>query len=895
MISSGLKDPHIRVLVVKEIIVLIFFFSLSILFTREILFAAGTIGHNWDWYIPPLNDYMVNGISLSISTWSEHSFGFPRFLGQNVIYSLVFLLGHIGINGEVLSRFVLVLFPTFSAYGAYRLFLSFKIKDDRRVYFAAIIVGLFYGYSAVSFYWLLGGSLGAMMAGVLIPPTLIACHQTINSLGKRRGVKDLFSSRPFLSLNLLLALISIASVAHAIICCVIVIFSILSFGKNKSASIKATVTTLLASILAVSSSIIPPIWYTSNYPEFVSEIAFKISNPQQYFIYAPQEFLSLFFSSFFARDMYLRSVPSDLGSYFVITTVSLVILVLGFSFFNRTNRKDWFGHPLFWLGLFLTFLSLSLGDKILGEAAHFIYSNQISIFLRSFVYYQTIGSLAFAILIGFILERKMSTSRKSLRYLPLVFLAITVPSFFMPWYSGDLGRENRRLDFDGTLDNFVVQDDYIDAMMKLERDQDSFSILAIPMTFSPYYQPTSYQRSTQPAMDNRYVGAEPSLLNSNHGIIVNAQDLVLLLPESRERIDAISRQVQFHVQDGDAFTELLGSNNIKYILISKDTQPELNPFGYDALRMREAILDTGKFEEIVNGPSISLLKINSDLKPRVHFVDSSDSQRIIVDDAQNAFWSATNNDMILSEDFANRRSGQQSLAVYVENSQQAAIYHYYQTPLDISRYSHITIDLYSKGMKPVILKIEEREKGYFFKSLNSTSEWNTLTIPLAEFKRIGSPDLAKIDNIQIEILSDRTDLHVDRLYLSSAAGDELPIIKTTQHSTDRYTVKLSSDAAFNTIILQQSYHPSWILYEGDVGWFEALFKEPYKALHAKLGHTNAWVLDDIDQPRTFTILYYHQSIYNLSLLIVAVFLLILFLLYVLAKKTDNNLKTRTNL
>ena len=80
----------------------------------------------------------------------------------------------------------------------------------------------------------------------------------------------------------------------------------------------------------------------------------------------------------------------------------------------------------------------------------------------------------------------------------------------------------------------------------------------------------------------------------------------------------------------------------------------------------------------------------------------------------------------------------------------------------------------------------------------------------------------------------------------------------------KYVINITDYGNYSYLILNKRYDPNWQIYEGEVNWFEALFRPPLKVNHYSIeGMANAWMIEKVEA-KQLTIYYTLQSYHILG-------------------------------
>lgn len=558
-----------RSLLFSDVVPFTIYLLLAVFFLRTLLFTSGTLGHNWDWVIPPLPAYLQSGAQTVLSSWSENLLGYPAYIGRVPEYVPFLALGYLGLDGELVSKLILLIPTPISCYFGYR--LAKKILRRTSFDIPSFLSGLLFGFSGASFNLLLAGSLPVLFGFALAPVCISA---TIDLVGDLNNSERL----PYFALLktiFVFSLMSMTSTPNFVLACgfsLLYLFFAFLFGRIHKIKIlgKSIALFILSVFLSSFFVVIPMVFYAGVAGSIQTPQG--ISNPQNILSLGSSPFMTYLDSGFYARDMYARSVSAPHFPLFLFCASCLVlvaVLPLLKHFGSSKSREQ----ILFWVSVYTISVGFAAGDAIIGFVIQFLYNIPIFLFLRSLSYYLTYVGLGLAVAVGLCLNILLTNkeTRRKLVYLSL--FSILIIAYLLPWFNGDLGRSVRATDYDGTIDNFRVATDYDTAFSILAQDNDSFNILAIPMSFCLYYFPTEYQRSSQSAMPDRYVGAEPTLINSKHGVITGDVEAVYTLSDQTAQAITALKQIVYT-------TEFATFKPLNSVLIAENNQTSFWSIGF---------------------------------------------------------------------------------------------------------------------------------------------------------------------------------------------------------------------------------------------------------------------------------------------------------------------------
>ncbi len=840
------------------------YLAISLVFLRVYLLSAGTIGHNWDWTIPPGTSYMGSGAAASFSTWSDHDLGFPRFIGQSPPYTAILLLGALGIPGDVLTKLVLWLSPVASAVSAnWYLRVHAKRLNRGTGPLAHLLGGLFYGFSGVEFYWLLGGAPSGLLGNALLPAVLGSWE--VRTWSKDRGES---SRLPFMAFSALLASLTLISLPHFASAVGALVLMILLERTGWWREIKTLAKALLLSLPGLLSALLPTAFYYLAAPV---ERANGLSPyaPTVNLSYAPNGPLAFVFAGFYGRDMYFRSVPAPFAILFLLGSFGLFGWTVWRSVHPQTSDPREKRTAWVLAFTYLLFTGLSAGTNIFGPLMYALYALPLLAILRSTIYYESVAATAFTGLLPGQLRPSCGHRR-----LVLLLTIVLLLAYLLPWYTGDLGLSQRNTDADGTLDQYVNAPDYQAALSTLDSDPGVFNILVLPMDFAPYFLPTVDQRTSSPGNGPGYVGGEPSLLASAHGVLTYNPSLPLM-PSS----EAILRDLVSGIYGGTlpatSFARVMSFFDVKYVLLFKDRNDPWTSPPWNLTVVAEYLSTLPDYNRVVDGPSVTMYEVRAqDFGPRVYVAHrvaplSVPSFATLVGDNGTTFWTAAGQGISLSMDFGDFLEGNSSLVVQLANSSGSEIRHVFSPALNFTGFDFVSSALKSSvGAYSVHLKFQSGTAGFFsFNYALSGSGWGWLTQDLSNFTTTGRPSWSNITLVDIAFpAGGNATLHINDLRLgrrllsvlrdtgvSASRGDAIlspvdaienviPVCNSkvqqlSRFSNTDYHLQVQSPCPF-LLVLEESFHSLWDLR----AWNEN--GTPVSALHLIAnGFGNGWFVN----------------------------------------------------
>lgn len=137
-----------------------------------LLLTPGTIGHHWDWLIPSDPAELRRFALTDGSAWQDYDFGsYVTYRYATVLTSLLFgLPGYVGLNGEFVTKSLVVLSVFVSAIGMRYLLLSLtRGEAGVRDGMLATLGGLLYALAPYAYNQIVAGDQSALIADALSP------------------------------------------------------------------------------------------------------------------------------------------------------------------------------------------------------------------------------------------------------------------------------------------------------------------------------------------------------------------------------------------------------------------------------------------------------------------------------------------------------------------------------------------------------------------------------------------------------------------------------------------------------------------------------------------------------------------------------------------------------
>ncbi len=361
-----------------------FFLYLFLVFfaTRNLLLTPGTVGHNWDWLIPPRVDYLQHLFSLSFSTWQNSNLGESRLFQLPSLPFMTFFLSPslFGLDGDFVSKFLIISTMVLSGMG---MFLF--VESLTGFFFASFLAGFFYAFSPFLFADLIGGAATQFFAYALLP-WLFFFFRKLNQ-NKEKYFLWFFCSVVVLSLlTISLQVFVLASV---------VLLAYLVIQPQKLTYFKNLLFLYLAYFFLNLYWIIPTVSELFSLKETVfSESFFNIAQIKA----NVPSLWEIFVATGYWRPLFLDAIRPEIINFWLGLTYLSVVFIFATNFFLQKSKE-----AFFWLFLLLiSFIFATGGKEPMGDQVLWLYMHfPLMALFRSPQHLLVVPIFAFAILLGF--------------------------------------------------------------------------------------------------------------------------------------------------------------------------------------------------------------------------------------------------------------------------------------------------------------------------------------------------------------------------------------------------------------------------------------------------------------------------------------------------------------
>jgi len=566
----------------RSILTFVGFFLLSFFSLREIILEPGTVGHHWDWSIPPSSQYFAQMLNQSTHVWSSQFLGFPFNYGVSVLPTLAVLgsLGTLGFSGEIVSKGLLLIVITVSGYGMHELVL--ELVRDRLIpgssptsqfasYPASLVSGYFYAFSPFLFNEIVGGAYTQFLSYAIAPLVIGAFLRCCTG---RTSWKS--SATAALSLSAL-------SMSLQYLFLVLVLFLAIAFAtRMKGFAAFARVLSIWAPLNMYW--ILPLIFSFDSLQAQIASQSSTQSVLQNLTVHTPN-LLQAIVGTGYWTDFFSATIPAWFYSEWFMISIVLVSSSLVY-LLARPVRS--------WLALWAPILIVSIifetgSNSPFRGLVDWIFVNfPLMILFKSPQHLIFPTTLALAVILGLFsanVLRRYASRRKLIVFFVLV-LAVSV--WVSPFFSGNLG---------GNVDVYGLPTGYSNINSIISHDNESaFRVLYLPMSGSPLYVNDNFQRENQ--------GGDPTISYSQMPTIV---DDLTSNPQAKEFATSMEVMLAGFDPPPNA-AKLLSLVSVKYIVLRDDVLPNFGPLvgGWNVTRVYQNLIHLDGVKLIANYPEASL-------------------------------------------------------------------------------------------------------------------------------------------------------------------------------------------------------------------------------------------------------------------------------------------------
>ncbi len=575
----------------KLIFPIVFFIFISFFVLRGIVLNNGTLGHHWDWSIPPLNEEIRAIFIQTPYLWVDSGLGYFNPLGASFIPLIMVYTstGYLGFNGEIISK--LLVFITILLSGITMFYLigkiiseDFEVKNNSYKLFAQFFGAVFYSLSPFLFNEIIGGATTQFITYAFFP---LAFYFLIKVCSDKPNFIDV------LLFAITMTIIS-SSLQNLFLITLVFVLYVLFTKKIKTIYKNIVKSIIIFFLLNMYWIILIPQTLQQSISLdntlLISTITNNIPSIQDAFAGLG------YFTDFFK---YL--INPNFQLIWFISAYSIIIISI---FFLYTNKKT---KSLFWIFLFLISLFMSTSITLIGNLRIWIYENiPLMVLFRSPQHILVLLAFTISIIIGlgtfFIISKIIETKRKSKIILVEIVLMIGLLIWVSPWLTGNLSTQTQIKDNVFLLDSFNISPGYSNIIKYILNDSSQFRVLPLPMTSSPLYLKTQYQNEDQ--------GGDPTLSAG-----INAISFESI---SNTEVSTIEKIV-YSGNDSNIIANILAFYNVKYILLRKDVMPIFSPNSneWNYTKVEDYLNNASNIQLIKKFENISLWE-NKAFVPRIY-------------------------------------------------------------------------------------------------------------------------------------------------------------------------------------------------------------------------------------------------------------------------------------
>ncbi len=551
----------------NKLTVVSIFFIMTIILLKGIIFSDG-IMLGGDWSLPGTNLQTKEYTQYWNSTWTNQG----NFLGIRQIsltsfsfLSMIRAMHFLEINGEIISKLILIAVFVFSAYSIYLLLRYLKIQ-----YWIAILGGVIYITMPIFFDYTIMGWQFALLAMGLFP---LATKYFIQSVKENKIKYSIFTG----------IIYTLAMMQSQSMVWFPIIFAILGFYliKNKksffiylkSISVVFSLFIALNMYWALGMIIVPDKMVSG------SDIVNSVISLGTMGHFYPLNIIRLFGGLFnFQYESAVNKTPFSFLSFII------PLLALG-TLFIKKNRKR---NITFWLiALFpLAMYILNFNRDIL---LHIPFSNVI----RDFARFTVLSSFAYTVLASVFLNFLISNKKLFFRKAGYGFILLWFVSIF-PWWTGGLTDWENGIGSDMRLRNKIFPKEYLEVEKDFAKKKLDQKALYLPIGGMVSFEDDNRFKGMFKETQDIFAGYSPisgviGLSDRSHGYVNDFVNVII-------------------GNDGADFIHYLKVTDVGYVILRNNM----------VLKDREAVikaiqiaLDKKILNEYYSSEKISVYKVNN--------------------------------------------------------------------------------------------------------------------------------------------------------------------------------------------------------------------------------------------------------------------------------------------
>jgi len=845
------------------------------------------MGHHWDWPFTPLPIQLKSILENSFYTWNQFSLGYPRYSFSAFYHIFAYGPVVLGLSGSAISKFwpyiTIVLSGCFMFYLVRDILTKeFMIENKFILYFSSLSSAYFYSLSPFLFNDFIGGSTPQYFSYSLFPLAIYLF---------RRFSKPKLEFKYIFSLSILLTLIFFSLQNFILITLIFISYWIIQ--KRKIAIIKnISKSYLIFFFLNIH-------WFLQLFQQFFITTISSIPTKLYYYTleFNVPSITQIFVGTGYFAPYFSMSINPYIKNIWLLVSFLAVIIVF-FTLFILQKKQN--KESLFWSAFLLLSFIIGTGAKEpFGEFVLEAFKKiPFMIIFRSAQHFLVLPTIALSILIGLSLSYLLGRIEKKQKYFLTIIYFLLITIWISPFFTGNLGWDNISQYGTAGVDNFKLSPGYEDILLYLSNQEKDFKILHLPMALSVTFFKAEHQLPNHGSDPTVYFSTSPAVI-SDFTTHPDSKKYTLMLEDSFASKNVLANSSKY-----------LGLANVKYIILRKDVRPHFGKFQHtwNFSQVHKNLEDIEGIELVMEYKYASLWKNNYFL-PVIYKSNKIDTKYNTSELPPDIFKinNITHKIRISSDDWQLRGA---SSNLDIKKHNETPIISFDKVPsekaytriikkvyLDLTDYKTINFDIYIQNKT---LLYDEYHMNFWFgttypwsdgwlKKINLTDGWNHVTIDMDEMKKYGNPNINQITNIIIELAFNDADVSMENILVKNLVIDYDienigPVLDFKKENPTSYKIFVKDAKEPFYVIFSESFYPEWKIYEGDVGWFEIIFREPLlESNHIKINtFSNAWYMDK-EGDYTLSLYFYPQSTYYIGLIISLVTFLIC-LLYFLEQR-----------
>jgi hypothetical protein len=538
---------HTYTKVMRGLILILIYGSISIISVHNIIFSKGYIGFFHDWGLPVFPEQWREYLGQTFSSWSTSNLGVEQDFGMWILRrSLLGLLYMLGFEEGDVAKIFLFFVITLSGLSMYYLCRKVQLSFP-----SSMVAGVFYSTTPILFTRIVAGHLDHMLSYALSPMAIAFFIKALES--KKSSAID------FMTAGLFYTLASIQIQYFVLLFLVFLAYSTFSI-VSKQQSFTKCATALLGVIIIPLLAYLPGYILTWNIWRALGDVrATPTKSPSLMEAFKLTGYVSPYF------EESIKECPfSGIWQIF-----SSLIPLLAFSTILLESKDK---RTVFWsvFGILSLFIAKGANPPF-GDIFLWAFKNLQVMRMFSEVYHLMIlVAWSYSILLGILLDSLALKFKMHLRLkcqnseyafdaaklmhsfkkesVIALFVLILICLYSFPFYTGDFG---------GNIKSYKLDKKYQQVLDVLSEDPDDYRILWLPLC-----QPMSYNGTGH--------GIDPIIALSPKPSIGN------YLPWNSPSIKYILFLIStLHENRTNRLGTLLGLANIKYVIHRSDFETKL--------------------------------------------------------------------------------------------------------------------------------------------------------------------------------------------------------------------------------------------------------------------------------------------------------------------------------